>query len=79
MVDSFEDVLDVVVDCSYSVEPFFCSGGGEFVVAMDVHGVWLKGIETSAGREFVGRAGCCIVGKLCERCDACQQICLSWQ
>ena len=27
----FEDVVDVVVYCTYSVEPFFYSGEGEFI------------------------------------------------
>ena len=38
MVDALEDVVDVVVHSSNSVEPFFCGGGGEFVVVIEVYG-----------------------------------------
>ena len=53
MIDALEDVVDVVVHRSHSVEPFFCSGGEEFVVVIEVYGVWIKAIETSVGGEFV--------------------------
>ena len=39
MVDTFKYIVDVVVHYSYSVEPFFCWGGGEFVVVVEVYGV----------------------------------------
>ena len=39
MVHVFEEVVDVVVHYSHSVEPFICSGGGEFVVVVKVYGV----------------------------------------
>ena len=67
MVHLFEDIVDVLAYCSHSIELFFCSRGGEFVVIVEVYGAWIKGIETSAWREFVGRCGCSIVGKFCER------------
>ena len=67
MVDVLEDVVDVVVHGSHSVEPFFCDGGGEFVVVIEVYGAWIKAIETSMRGEFVGSGGCGIVGKFCER------------
>ena len=67
MVDSFEDVVDVVVHCSHSIELFFCSGGGEFVVVIEVYGAWIKAIETSVWGDFVRRGGCGIIGKFCER------------
>ena len=67
MVDALEDVVDVVVHGSHSVEPFFCSGGGEFVVVIEVHSAWIKAIETSIRGEFVGSGGCGIIGKFCER------------
>ena len=66
-VDALEDVVDVVVHCSYSVEPFFCSGRGEFVVVIEVCGAWIKAIETSIKGEFVGSGGCNIIGKFCKR------------
>ena len=37
-VDWFEDVVDVVMHCSHSVEPFFCSGGGGFIVVINMYG-----------------------------------------
>ena len=67
MVDALEDVVDVVMHSSHSVEPFFCGGGGEFVVVIEVYGAWIKAIETSIRREFVGSGGCSIVCKLCKR------------
>ena len=67
MVELFEDVVDVVVHCSHSIKPFFCRGGGQFVVVIEVYGAWIKAIETSVGGEFVGRGGSSIVGKFCER------------
>ena len=66
VVDSFEHVVDVVMQCTHSVEPFFCSGGGEFVVVIEVYGTWIKAIETSIWGEFVGRGGYGIAGKFCE-------------
>ena len=63
MVDTFEDLVDMVVHGSHSVEPFFCVGRGEFVVVIEVYDVWIKAIEISEWGEFVGRGGCGIVGK----------------
>ena len=67
MVDALEDVVDVVVHGSYSVELFFCGRGGEFVVVIEVYGAWIKAIETSIRGEFVCSGGCGILGKFCER------------
>ena len=39
VVDLFKDVVDVVVHYSPSIQPFFCSGEGEFVVVVKVYGV----------------------------------------
>ena len=67
MVDALEDVVDVVVYCSQSVEPFFCGWRGEFVIVIEVYGAWIKAIETSISGEFVGSGGCSIIGKFCKR------------
>ena len=67
MVDTFEDVMDMVVHCSHSVKPFFCGGRGEFVVVIEVCGAWIKAIEISQWGELVGLSGCGIVGKFCKR------------
>ena len=67
MVDVLEAVIDVVVHCSHSVEPFFRGGRGEFVVVIEVYGEWIKAIETSIRGDFVGSGGCGIIGKFCER------------
>ena len=66
MVDSFENV-DMVVHCSYSIQPFFCGRGRELVVVIKVYGAWVKAIETSVWGQFVGRGGCSIVGTFGER------------
>ena len=39
--------MDVVVHCSQSGKPFFYSGGGEFVVVIEVYSARTKAIETS--------------------------------
>ena len=67
VVDSLQDVIDVVMHCSHSVVPFFCSRGGDFVVVIDVYGVWIKAIETSVGGELVGSGGYGILGKFCKK------------
>ena len=67
MVDPLEDVVDVVVYYSHSVEPFFCGWRGEFAVIIEVYGAWIKAIETSMRAEFVGSGGCGIIGKFCTR------------
>ena len=67
MVDALEDVADVVVHYSYSMEPFFSGRRGEFVVVIEVYGAWIKAIETSIRGEFVVSGGCGIIGKFCKR------------
>ena len=67
MVDTLEDLVDMVVHCSHSVEPFFCGGGGELVFIIEVYSAWIKAIETSIGGEFVGSGGCSIIGNFYER------------
>ena len=67
MVDAIEHVVDVVVHGSHSVVPFFCGWGEEFVFGVEVNGAWIKAIETPIRGEFVGRGGCDIIGKFCQR------------
>ena len=67
MVDALEDVVDVVVHCSHSVEPFFCGRRGDCAVANNGYCAWIKAIETSIMGGFVGSGGCTIMGKFCER------------
>ena len=67
MVDALENIMHMVVYCSHSIKPFFCGGGGEFVVVIEVYGAWVIAIESSIGGEFVGSCGCGIVSKFCER------------
>ena len=45
----FEEIVDMVVPCSHSVESCFCGGGAEFLLVMEMYSVWIKAIETSAG------------------------------
>ena len=63
MVDSFKYVEDLVVYYSHSVEAFFCGRSREFVCVIELYSGWIKRIETSASREFVGIGGCGIVGQ----------------
>ena len=67
MVDTLDDLVDIIVHCSPSVEPFFCGGGGKFVVVIEVYGAWIKAIETSVRGELVASGGCGIIGKFCKR------------
>ena len=45
--DLFEDIIDVVVYCSHSIELFFCSGRGEFIVVIKVYSVLIEAIGTT--------------------------------
>ena len=54
IVNMLEDIVDVVMHYSHSVDPFFCGRGGEFVIVIEVYCVWIKAIKTSVGGEFVG-------------------------
>ena len=67
VVDLLQDIVDMFMHCSHSVEPFFCDGGGEFEVIIEMYGAWIKATETSVGGEFVGSGACGIIGKFCER------------
>ena len=67
VVNAFEDLVDVVVHCSHSVEPLFCTRRRELVGVIDVYGAWIKAMEASVGGEFVGSSSCGIVCKFCER------------
>ena len=67
VVDLFKNVMDLVVHFSYSVVPYFCGRGEEFLVVIEVYSLWIKAIETSLGPEFVGSSGCSITGKFCKR------------
>ena len=53
--------------CSHSIEPFFCSRRGGFVVIIEVYSAWIKAIETSVWEEFVSSGGCGIISKFCKR------------
>ena len=67
MINTVEDLVDMVMYCNYSVQPFFCDGGGVFIVVIEVYGACIKAIETSVGGEFVGSGSHGIIGKFCER------------
>ena len=67
MVDTLENIMDMLMHCSHYVEPFFCSGGGGFIVVINVYGAWIKGMQTSVGGEFMGSGGCRIIGEFCKR------------
>ena len=37
--DALKNVEDMIIYCSYSMEPFFCSRRGDLVVIIKVYGV----------------------------------------
>ena len=39
MIDSLEDIIDMLMNRNHSVVTFFCSSEGEFVVVVEIHGV----------------------------------------
>jgi len=43
-VDLLEGVVDLVVDCCHSVQPFFGGRGGEFIVIVEVNGARVPAI-----------------------------------
>ena len=49
MVDSFEDVVDMVVHYCHLIKPFFWGSGKELVVFIEVYGPWIKPIEPTIG------------------------------
>ena len=67
VVDAFEDVVDMGVYCSYSVQPVFCSSGSEFVVVVEMYGKWIKTIDTSVLGEFMSSDSCGTIGTFCKR------------
>ena len=67
IVDAFENVVDVVVNCCYLVKPFFCGRAGEFEVIMEMYSAWIKVTEASVEREFLCTSGCGIIDKFCKR------------
>ena len=58
VVDSFKDVMDMVMYCSHMVEAFFYGGRGEFVVIIEVNCARVESIEASVRGEFVGSSHC---------------------
>ena len=66
-VDTIEEVVDLVVHCSYSVTAFFCGGRVEFAVVIEVYSVGVKAIGPSVRGEFVGSGSCGVIGKFCKR------------
>ena len=61
--DVLENVIDIIMYCSQSVEPFFNSRRGEFIVVIKLYDAWIEFIETSVLREFLGSSGCGVIGK----------------
>ena len=69
VVDLLKYIVDVVVHSIDLIEAFFCSGGGEFVVVIEVYVVSIKVIKTSVEEEFVGSGSCRIIGQFCKRAE----------
>ena len=64
VVDTFEDVMDVVVQYSHSVKAFFYGRRAVFIVVIKVNCARIKDIETSVRREFLSSRGCGIADKV---------------
>ena len=47
VVDSFENMMDMLVHGTHSIQRFFCSRWGEFVVVVEAYGAHINGIEAS--------------------------------
>ena len=67
VVDSFENVIDMVMYYSHSIKLFLYSKRGECVVVVEVYNAWIKDMETSMWGEFISSTGCGIIDKFCKR------------
>ena len=67
IIDTSEDVMDVVVYSSHYVKPFFGGLRGEFIVFTAVCSARVKCIVSSLSGEFVRSCGCGLGGKFCKR------------
>ena len=47
IVDSFENIVYVVMYYSDCIKPFFYRARGDFIVIVKVYDAWIKAIETS--------------------------------
>ena len=66
MVDALEDIVDIVVNSSHSMEPFFYGRGEELIVLIKVIGVQIEAIKTPACGEYLSSGCWGIAGKFCE-------------
>ena len=67
IVNTFKNVINVVVYCCHSLKPFFCTNREEFVVIIVAYSAWIKPTETSVRGEFMNSSSCGIMGKFCKR------------
>ena len=67
MLDTLEDVMDMVAHCSHTIETFCCGARGEFAVIIEVYGAWIKAIETLVGGDYVSGGGSGVVGNFSKR------------
>ena len=44
VVDLLEDVVNLIMHCSHSVDPFFCGARGQLVVMITVNDILIKAI-----------------------------------
>jgi hypothetical protein len=59
-----EGMVDLVMYGSHSIEPFFGSGRGEFIVIIEMDGIGVPAIEAAVRGVLVGRMRGHVVGKL---------------
>ena len=67
VVDAFEGVVDLVIQCSYSVQPFFSGEGAQLVVMAQVYCMCVKALKATVGGVHMGNSRCSIVFKFGQR------------
>ena len=66
VVEGCEDITDIVVHYSNSIESFFCSWWREFIVVVTTYSAQIEATETSVQKEIVGTSGCSMISKFCD-------------
>ena len=67
VINSFGNVVDVLIYTTHSRDAFFCGGVGKFIVVIQVYIARIKDIETSVGGEYVACGSCGMAGTFCKR------------
>ena len=67
VIAEFQDIMDIIVHSSHSVKSFFCGRCRECIVVVEVYGMWIITLETSAEGEVVHSSSSGIVGQFSKR------------